>query len=1196
MSKKTSNIGPRDYKISEIKRLFVESHNQCAEPNCSNFLIAEDNITVIGKICHIEAANKNGPRFNEKMTNDQRRSYDNLILLCDKHHQVIDNPLNESKFKKERLLQWKYNHIKKNRGQNLEVSIDSIQEFINETKAFYSKIESLDGPYKPQLTQGYVERNIEQELIATLKKEKVLLLTGISFCGKSQTAFRIALDFYNQDYLYKRVLNTRDASSFLESEGKRRICILEDPFGHTFGDEKLSELKLVKDLLETLPEENLLIVTSKKEIVLSIFNQTNLSDSSLNGYQWLDLTVEDQKFLLDIWEQLIVDSDILPENESAIRQLIIEGNEIQPGQLYYLSKQKQLSSKKFLKVDLYKMAQVDIDDTCNHLLAKNDLAWKILALLGLGANTKYGLSINDFDYIFNNQKQKLSLEKKSEDLETYSFYQTKEFLLPEYDPSGDDISDIELALDTLEQSGVIDFMDDQYVFTHPHYQEIGKKLLTHLSRGKKRRLISEISNLLTCLNEESAFICANNIDAVFKNFTEQQSTIIEIVNEVHVNSIYPKVSDSCAQFLMSIYDNTLMEHMRPSLVFKLQSTSEEYKITFHNDKPYRFSYGDFFNDLEFISKDAYQSILSKLRANSNLSISDIWSGLLTTQNYGMVPNINFLEYAFKSSEVFIRNITAYLYFLNFNSDAYSQLKDKILTDEHPSVLFFALKGFFQGLHNNSKAINKDLSERFEYFFKTNKIFCIRASNLMTNFNTDYASDSISWRDIPKNVHKWHWRIWARLFVQFLKTFPKDVEYFHYARFSGTMNKAKDMIYPNQGQQITKQMLQRLKEISKLRILNHFEMHLIEFFIVSTKEEPSLRNGLFKKFFDQNLPTYFVGYNMVWTFGVWENLTKEEKGIVCSALSDSRSDKLWLQAMVLNNQIVPPKEIIETIFGNQKTINQNPKIFLEEIDQELIDKIITVYLGKDSAFEELGVSGSSNWVRNILYFIVQENLPYRYYDCVKLFLLHFINGIPSDEVDFFVKLWKEAYNNCSNKDKLLDTVINSVGRSSFCMHETTKIFQVIIDYHLDYNEGNFLATKLASNYQYLCYSNSDGDIFKLLEHKNFLNEFFDLEMQNQIQAFHLFEKIIENNLSSDEKEITFSKITEISNSEGLKLQWFQQLTRKLREGDILETEKLNEIEQILESLKEDQWNFFYPKTEDKKLHGFKYHYGVLSVKI
>lgn len=103
----------RQYKPSTVRRLDTLSANQCAYPNCEKKLIAEDGVSIISKICHISAASKNGPRYDESMTDDDRRSFDNLILLCDEHHVMVDNKDNESKYSVSLLKEWKTNHVLK---------------------------------------------------------------------------------------------------------------------------------------------------------------------------------------------------------------------------------------------------------------------------------------------------------------------------------------------------------------------------------------------------------------------------------------------------------------------------------------------------------------------------------------------------------------------------------------------------------------------------------------------------------------------------------------------------------------------------------------------------------------------------------------------------------------------------------------------------------------------------------------------------------------------------------------------------------------------------------------------------------------------------------------------------------------------------------------------------------------------------
>jgi hypothetical protein len=45
----------------------------------------------IGNVCHIEAAEEGGERFNTHMTNEERRAASNLMLMCYEHHTVTND-------------------------------------------------------------------------------------------------------------------------------------------------------------------------------------------------------------------------------------------------------------------------------------------------------------------------------------------------------------------------------------------------------------------------------------------------------------------------------------------------------------------------------------------------------------------------------------------------------------------------------------------------------------------------------------------------------------------------------------------------------------------------------------------------------------------------------------------------------------------------------------------------------------------------------------------------------------------------------------------------------------------------------------------------------------------------------------------------------------------------------------------------
>jgi hypothetical protein len=70
--------------------LFAKSGNVCAFPGCTHELVTPRNLFV-GQICHIEAANPGGQRFNPLSTDEDRRAFGNLLLLCYKHHRETDD-------------------------------------------------------------------------------------------------------------------------------------------------------------------------------------------------------------------------------------------------------------------------------------------------------------------------------------------------------------------------------------------------------------------------------------------------------------------------------------------------------------------------------------------------------------------------------------------------------------------------------------------------------------------------------------------------------------------------------------------------------------------------------------------------------------------------------------------------------------------------------------------------------------------------------------------------------------------------------------------------------------------------------------------------------------------------------------------------------------------------------------------------
>src|SRR5690606_12180487 len=72
-----------------IRRLFALSGNACAFPDCPSPIVEAEG-TITGEICHMRAQSRGGPRYEASQSEQERHAFENLILLCRRHHKIID--------------------------------------------------------------------------------------------------------------------------------------------------------------------------------------------------------------------------------------------------------------------------------------------------------------------------------------------------------------------------------------------------------------------------------------------------------------------------------------------------------------------------------------------------------------------------------------------------------------------------------------------------------------------------------------------------------------------------------------------------------------------------------------------------------------------------------------------------------------------------------------------------------------------------------------------------------------------------------------------------------------------------------------------------------------------------------------------------------------------------------------------------
>ncbi|MEU8182109.1 hypothetical protein AB0B86_15250 [Micromonospora sp. NPDC049047] len=201
--------------ITELRKLLQRSGNVCAYPGCTVRLTSAgtgaDPAVVVSEVAHIVAESPGGPRGDSPLSEPERNRYENLILLCNVHHQLIDSQ--PATYTVEWLLEVKHEHERwvEQRLEGIDIArpaqarrpvtplhpqtfgtvgtvTDPVLLGIHRAIPLKTSVEGLDS----QLPT-YIRRDLDTDLRTALREDLsrggFIVLVGRAACGKSRTAY-----------------------------------------------------------------------------------------------------------------------------------------------------------------------------------------------------------------------------------------------------------------------------------------------------------------------------------------------------------------------------------------------------------------------------------------------------------------------------------------------------------------------------------------------------------------------------------------------------------------------------------------------------------------------------------------------------------------------------------------------------------------------------------------------------------------------------------------------------------------------------------------------------------------------------------------------------------------------------------------------------------------------------------------------
>jgi hypothetical protein len=176
----------------DLRLLYQRSGNRCAFPTCPQILTEPetelDDPAVLSEVAHIVARSIDGPRGHDPLPIDERDIYENLILLCEKHHTIVDTQWRT--YTVERLRQIKADHEARIQAVTDQISVSGqTTELIKKETLFSTLLPVVSIPrYVYGVSSQYndqQERVAAVDIVAPANKSEIypfIIRGGMLYC------------------------------------------------------------------------------------------------------------------------------------------------------------------------------------------------------------------------------------------------------------------------------------------------------------------------------------------------------------------------------------------------------------------------------------------------------------------------------------------------------------------------------------------------------------------------------------------------------------------------------------------------------------------------------------------------------------------------------------------------------------------------------------------------------------------------------------------------------------------------------------------------------------------------------------------------------------------------------------------------------------------------------------------------------
>lgn len=789
-----------------------------------------------------------------------------------------------------------------------------------------------------------VHREEKEVCVQTLENNHVLLLTGVSLCGKTYLAKEIAQIYQDigfKVHITSELYGDSGALSFFRHiSHEDRLLILEDPYGQIITNEKSIELvSVVKKIVEHSGLHRKVIITTRNDILFDAMHKSSLSECKIGNNNWIDLTVHNSNLSEVLWGSYfgttVESNGILNKIKLWLRKYE-RINNLQPGQIVHLfnSENNLMLLDKMDESSIVDLARVDSDQLAQKIISRGSNCKRVYTALGLGCNTYRSLKIEDLAFILSESAELPSIDSSRKKMLSFDFFieeeRSSDILEKENSTSQFPSYNESIKINEVYQKELrylwghgyikIDQLNQQVIFTHPIYHHASTILFQSSMNDifEKEDILRIATRSLTALSK-GANICT--LMMLERSYLESRNEEIKKLMLLSLYSIYPSVKDRLIMFFDSRVSD-LSDDEQSELVksIKLRESIRNEGILWHNGEPYfntnknkKFSLLSYFRqrNSKELEKEL-KKIVETFKMGGQLTSEEMWNTLNSEECQNINPlYFEIINEALTYDESFIREEAIYHLFKHYAHD-FQDIHIYLDVQEHPNYVFKLFKGALSSWIKYQPSMKKEI---LEYFIGSLDVMsvAVRSVRFLENFDGNHYNEGIVWTDLDSEEVVELWSVWYEVFIELLNKFPSkfiNMDEPHMVNVAeASLKYVKDM---TKVIALASAWVKWLDEYSAHHYADDYGMSVVQFLMDGTKDQYELRQDVFEQLLSVN-KTSFITTNIKNFIDYWEYLSAYEKSRIVKLLNSNREDLKWLRAVAFNRKYVP-KEIEISIFG------------------------------------------------------------------------------------------------------------------------------------------------------------------------------------------------------------------------------------------------------------------------------------------